>query len=221
MFNLNDESLQDGVKEFPVAKQKQDEPNKLIGVPARLVDIVKHDPTAKAGCSIEFIYSYHPTNKEKQPDTKDVNFGAKTGHRIFDPNGGTTVQTDEKKERNIKDTQGALKHIIGCFAKPEELKNLKPAKTFDELIDNIIEFFNNINYKEIPCRVKVIYNSSGYTSFPRYPNFVSSPLKPSDFGYNPNYDHLVKPQQAPTGADILGGGMDIGFSGEDENDMPF
>lgn len=219
MFDLNDDNVQGSVKEFPVCKQNKEKPSVLTGVPARLVDIKKYEPTAKAGCSIAFVYSYHPT-KEGKPNTSDVNFGAQTEHRIFDPEGGSAVLSEDKMKKNIDAIQSALKHTIGCFATPEEMKEgLKSASDFDTLIDNIITLFSGLSYKDTPCKVKVTFNKNGYLTFPRYPNFVSTQLKPSEFKYDPNWDLLQRQEQAPTQSDSLAPDLGGGMGADD--DMPF
>jgi hypothetical protein len=180
------------VLEFPVG----------LGVQGiRLTDVKVIEPQGKAGYSIGFEFSYLPKTKlengEIIENKKDPNYGAKTLHRLFEPD---TSRTPDQVEKATQQVLASIKHVFGAVIKEEDFNiDSIEALTFKEYISKVAETMKKFPIDTIPLKLKVIYNKQNYVSLPAYPNFISSPIKPRELKADPNYDFFEKRKNTPDG----------------------
>lgn len=199
-----------------------------IGVSGWFMKEVKaHNPTDKAGWSVEFAFEYRGERTTNGVPHK----GAKFSHREFDPMfqvEDPNALTDKDKTR-IEGVQRRIKHILGRFIEAEKIDKIK-TPTFEALVkllvDRLPQYIANVE-----CTLKLVYNGK-YAAFPLYPDFISTEFSPKMFKYDPQYDKLdrqePRPSAAPTGgsdmveAQAFAGGDDSqAVVAEGDDDNPF
>lgn len=147
-----------------------------------------------SGCILEKISIDKDQNGK---ETLDFNFKQKsTGgilrHREFDPSEKQVGVTDDKHKQQITWTMGRIRHIMGRFMN-EKNSNIPNIATWSAFIREVGKRMKAANYSSTECTLKVVYNNKGYSSFPMFPDFISTETYPKDFEIDPVYDKFEKP----------------------------
>lgn len=99
---------------------------------------------------------------------------------VFEKDGATLTQTewkptkfedmDEAALQKKEDTQfSRMMQILLCFYKDEQL--IFNGSTFEEFATEVVNYLNNADKSKL-VRVKIVYNSKGYTTLPSYAKYT-------------------------------------------------
>lgn len=99
---------------------------------------------------------------------------------VFEKDGATLTQTewkptkfegmDEAALQKKEDTQfSRMMQILLCFYKDEQL--IFNGSTFEEFATEVVNYLNNADKSKL-LRVKIVYNSKGYTTLPSYAKYT-------------------------------------------------
>lgn len=77
----------------------------------------------------------------------------------------TSQDTDETFEKKQLNQISRILQIMGCFVTEDKLSFV--ASNFDEFTEMVIRILGE-SYKNVPVRIKLVYNNKGYTTLPNY-----------------------------------------------------
>lgn len=166
----------------------------------------------KEGCQLVNV-SFDEEKEQLVFDFKDAH-GAVLQHREFKPK-----QLENQTAEKFKEAKDALKsrivHICNRFIPEDQTKAIKSDDgSWSSYCKNIIKALGE-SYKGKKIALKVIYNNKNFASLPKYPDFISSALKPTEFKNNPNFDKFEISKATPdTEAGANAGAMGAGAKSE-------
>lgn len=130
---------------------------------------------------------------------------------VFEKDGATLTQTewkptkfdgmDDSALQKKEDTQfSRMMQILLCFYKDEEL--VFNSSTFEEFSKEVVNYLNNADKSKL-LRVKIVYNTKGYTTLPSYAKYTFIEPMALPEGHTSSIaelsiDNFVKPVVADT-----------------------
>lgn len=112
--------------------------------------------------------------------------GATMIHKEFDPSEKLESDTQERFEQKISWVMSRIKHIMGRFMTEDEA-TIPDVATWEGFIQQVGSRFNG-KYKGVKCALKIIYKNNKFSSFPMFPDFISTETYPKTFRDDPMYD---------------------------------
>lgn len=162
------------------------------------------------------------TAGERNPGFKFVGFEIPEGienraNVVFEKNGKEFRQTIFNSDQEWAQAAASrtILHIATKMGNEEDY--YKAIGTEGDSFENWVKRANGYMTKASKDKtftLKIVYNTRGYLSFPKFPNFIElDGTNPSLLSTNPKYDSYIKPQGTEAPAPVTAGGT--------TDDLPF